>query len=81
MMVQWSVNVSPETDQRLRVLLKQKGQQKDLLSQYVEEAVKEKLRFEETVSAVQERNLSYSETEIEMTIQEAIRETRVTNRS
>ena len=44
MMVQWSVNVSPETDQRLRVLLKQKGQQKDLLSQYVEEAVKEKLR-------------------------------------
>jgi predicted DNA-binding protein len=81
MMVQWSVNVSPETDQRLRVLLKQKGQQKDLLSQYVEEAVKEKLRFEETVSAVQERNLSYSETEIEMTIQEAIRETRATNRS
>ena len=43
--------------------------------------VKEKLRFEETVSAVQERNLSYSETEIETTIQEAIRETRATNRS
>jgi predicted DNA-binding protein len=81
MMVQWSVNVSPETDQRLRALLKQKGQQKDLLSQYVEEAVKEKLRFEETVSAVQERNLSYAETEIETTIQEAIRETRATNRS
>jgi predicted transcriptional regulator len=81
MMVQWSVNVSPETDQRLQSLLKQKGQQKELLSQYVEEAVKEKLRFEETVSAVQERNLSYSETEIEMTIQEAIRETRATNRS
>jgi predicted DNA-binding protein len=43
MMVQWSVNVSPETDQRLQSLLKQKGQQKDLLSQYVEEAVKEAL--------------------------------------
>lgn len=80
-MVQWSVNVSLETDQRLRALLKQKGQQKDLLSQYIEEAVKEKLSFEETVSAIQERNLNYSETEIETTIQEAIRETRATNRS
>jgi hypothetical protein len=80
-MVQWSVNVSPETDQRLQRLLKQKGEQKDLLSQYVEEAVKQRLRFEETVNAVQERNLIYSETEIETTIQEAIRETRTKNRS
>jgi predicted DNA-binding protein len=80
-MVQWSVNVSSETDQRLQSLLKQKGEQKDLLSQYVEEAVKQRLRFEETVNAVQERNLSYSETEIETTIAEAIRETRAKNRS
>jgi hypothetical protein len=80
-MVQWSVNVSPETDQRLQRLLKQKGEQKDLLSQYVEEAVKQRLCFEETVNAVQERNLIYSETEIETTIQEAIRETRTKNRS
>lgn len=80
-MVQWSVNVSPETDQRLQRLLKQKGEQKDLLSQYVEEAVKQRLRFEETVNAVQERNLIYSETEIETTIQEEIRETRAKNRS
>lgn len=38
------------------------------------------LNFEETVNHVQERNLSYSETEIEEAIEEAIRETRATYR-
>ncbi|WP_438803531.1 ribbon-helix-helix domain-containing protein [Microcystis aeruginosa] len=54
---------------------------KGSLSQYVEEAVKQRLSFEETVDSVQERNLRYSEEEIEESINEAIRETRATSRS
>ncbi|MEG3440090.1 ribbon-helix-helix domain-containing protein [Pannus brasiliensis CCIBt3594] len=75
-MVLWSLTVSSETDRRLRDLLGQDGD----LSRYVEEAVKQKLNFEETVSSVQERNTRYPEEEIEESIQEAIRETRVTSR-
>jgi hypothetical protein len=80
-MVRWSLTVSLETDQRLRAFLGQKGAKKGSLSQYVEEAVKQRLSFEETVNSVQERNLQYSEEEIEESINEAIRETRATSRS
>lgn len=80
-MVRWSLTVSSETDQRLRAFLGQKGAKKGSLSQYVEEAVKQRLSFEETVDRVQERNLRYSEEEIEESISEAIRETRAASRS
>jgi hypothetical protein len=80
-MVRWSLIISSETDQRLRAFLGQKGAKKGSLSQYVEEAVKQRLSFEETVNSVQERNLRYSEEEIEESIDEAIRETRATSRS
>jgi hypothetical protein len=80
-MVRWSLTVSAETDQRLRAFLGQKGAKKGSLSQYVEEAVKQRLSFEETVDSIQERNLSYSEAEIEESIHEAIRETRAKSRS
>jgi hypothetical protein len=80
-MVRWSLTVSSETDQRLRAFLGQSGAKKGSLSQYVEEAVKQRLSFEETVNSVQERNLRYSEEEIEESINEAIRETRATSRS
>jgi len=80
-MVRWSLTVSSETDQRLRAFLGQKGAKKGSLSQYVEEAVKQRLSFEETVNSVQERNLCYSEEEIEESINEAIRETCATSRS
>ncbi len=75
-MANWSLSVSSEIDQRLRAFLGQKGVSEEILSQYVEEAVKQKLDFEETVTHVQERNLRYSEEEIEANIDEAIRETR-----
>ncbi len=80
-MARWSLTVSLETDQRLRAFLGQKGAKKGSLSQYVEEAVKQRLSFEETVACVQERNLRYSEEEIEESINEAIRETRAASRS
>ncbi|TRU85100.1 MAG: hypothetical protein EWV76_15040 [Microcystis novacekii Mn_MB_F_20050700_S1] len=70
-MVRWSLTVSA---------LGQKGAKKGGLSQYVEEAA-QRLSFEETVDSVQERNLRYSEEEIEESINEAIRETRATSRS
>jgi predicted CopG family antitoxin len=80
-MVRWSLTVSSETDRRLRAFLGQKGAKKGSLSEYVEEAVKQRLGFEETVNLVQERNLRYSEEEIEEAISEAIRETRAASRS
>ncbi|MBR8826875.1 MAG: hypothetical protein DSM107014_03050 [Gomphosphaeria aponina SAG 52.96 = DSM 107014] len=80
-MAHWSLTVSSETDQRLRAFLEQQGAKKSSLSQYVEEAVKQRLSFEETVARVQERNLCYSEEEIEEAIDEAIRETRTAYRS
>ena len=70
-MVHWSLNESA---------LGQKGAKKGSLSQYVEEAA-QRASFEETVDSVQERNLRYSEEEIEESINEAIRETRATSRS
>jgi hypothetical protein len=45
----------------------------------VEEAVKQRLRFEETVNEVQARNLLYSEAEMMADIEEAIQETRKTH--
>ena len=80
-MVIWSLTVSPETDQRLRAFLEQNGIKTGNLSQYVEEAVKQRLNFEETVDRIQSRNLRFSEATIEASINEAIRETRATSRS
>ena len=71
-MVRWSLTGSA---------LGQKGAKKGILSQYVEEAVKQRLSCEETVDSVQERNSHYSEEEIEESINEAIRETRAASRS
>ncbi len=80
-MANWSLSVSSEIDQRLRAFLGQKGIAEDSLSRYVEEAVKQRLDFEETVDYVQERNLLYSQEEVETDIEEAIRKIRDTSRS
>ncbi|MDJ0658309.1 MAG: ribbon-helix-helix domain-containing protein [Crocosphaera sp.] len=80
-MANWSLSVSSEIDQRLRAFLGQKGVSEESLSRYVEEAVKQRLDFEETVAYVQERNLRYSQEEIETDIDEAIRKTRDASRS
>lgn len=80
-MANWSLSVSSETDQRLRAFLGQKGVSEESLSRYVEEAVKQRLDFEETIAYVQERNLRYSQEEMETDIDEAIRKTRDASRS
>lgn len=75
-MVRWSLTVSDETDQRLRAFLAQQSLKKGNLSRFVEEAVKQRLHFEETVNQIQARNLQYSEVEMMTDIEEAIQKTR-----
>lgn len=79
-MTRWSLIVSDETDQRLRAFLGKRGAKKGALSRFVEEAVAQRLRFEETVNRVQERNLPYTEDEMVGDIEEAIKETRQAHR-
>ena len=71
-MTRWSLVVSDDTDQRLRNFLGAKGAKKGCLSRFVEEAVAQRLRFEETVDQVQERNSIYPEAEISSDIEAAI---------
>ena len=77
-MTRWSLTVSDQTDQRLRSFLMQQGTKKSSISHFVEEAVARLLRFEETVSSVQVRNLCYSESEIMADIDEAVKAARAT---
>jgi hypothetical protein len=71
-MTRWSLVVSDDTDQRLRTFLGAQGAKKGSLSRFVEEAVSQRLRFEETVDQVQERNSIYPEAEISRDIEAAI---------
>jgi len=79
-MARWSLVISDDTDRSVRAYLGAIGAKKGGLSNLVEEAVKRYI-FEETVKTVQERNSEYSEDEIINVIDEAIRETRASNRS
>lgn len=79
-MARWSLVVSDEVDKTVRSYLGAKGAKKGGLSNLVEEAVKRYI-FEETVNRVKERNAEYSQEEIMGVIDEAIKETRVQNRS
>ena len=79
-MVHWSLVVSDDTDRTVKAYLGAIGAKKEGLSNLVEEAVKRYI-FEETVETVQERNSEYSQDEIMNIIDEAIRETRASNRS
>lgn len=79
-MARWSLVVSDDIDRTVRAYLGAIGAKKGGLSNLVQEAVKHYI-FEETVNRVQERNSEYSQDEIMNVIDEAIRETRASNRS
>ncbi|WP_330203413.1 ribbon-helix-helix domain-containing protein [Cyanobacterium sp. DS4] len=79
-MARWSLVISENTDRTVRSYLGAIGAKKGGLSNLVEEAVKRYI-FEKTVNSVKERNRDYSEEEIMSVIDEAIKETRVQNRS
>ena len=74
-MPRWTLVVSDETDTRLRAFLGSRGAKKGDLSRYVEQAVNRAI-FEDTVEAVQERNLRYDPDAITNDIEEAVREVR-----
>ncbi|WP_017292887.1 ribbon-helix-helix domain-containing protein [Geminocystis herdmanii] len=79
-MTRWSLVISEQTDRTVRAYLGAIGAKKGGLSNLVEEAVKRYI-FQETVNNVKERNAEYSQEEIMSVIDEAIKETRVQNRS
>jgi phage baseplate assembly protein W len=74
-MTRWTLVVSDETDARLRTFLGSRGAKKGDLSRYVEQAVNRAL-FEDTVEAVQERNLRYDPDVVMKDVEEAVREVR-----
>ena len=74
-MTRWTLVVSDETDMRLRAFLGRRGAKKGDLSRYVEQAVNRSL-FEDTVEAVQERNLHYDPDAVMSDVEEAVREVR-----
>ena len=74
-MTRWTLVVSDETDMRLRAFLGSRGAKKGDLSRYVEQAVNRSL-FEDTVEAVQERNLRYDPDTVVSDVEEAVREVR-----
>jgi hypothetical protein len=75
-MTRWSLIVSDSTDQRLRAFFGNKGAKKGSLSRFVEEAVEGMLRFEETITTVQARNLRYTEAQVMEDIHAAVKATR-----
>jgi hypothetical protein len=74
-MTRWTLVVSDETDRRLRTFLGSRGAKKGDLSRYVEQAVNRSL-FEDTVDAVQARNLRYDPDTVMRDIEAALREVR-----
>jgi hypothetical protein len=74
-MTRWTLVVSDETDRRLWTFLGSRGAKKGDLSRYVEQAVNRSL-FEDTVEAVQERNLHYDPDTVMWHVEEAVREVR-----
>lgn len=74
-MTRWTLVVSDETDSRLRAFLGRRGAKKGDLSRYVEQAVNRSL-FEDTVAAIQERNLHYDPDTVMRDVEEAVREVR-----
>lgn len=74
-MTRWTLVISDETDTRLRAFLGSRGAKKGDLSRYVEQAVNRSI-FEDTVEAVQERNLRYDPDVMMNDIEDAIREVR-----
>lgn len=75
-MSRWSLIVSDDTDQRLRAFLGSQGAKKGSLSRFVEEAVMQRLQFEETVETIQQRNIQFEEAHMMQDINEAISNTR-----
>ena len=68
----WKISVAPETDQALRLFLTRQGSAKNGdLSRFIEEAVRAHL-LELTAEQVKSVNSDFSETEINLAVDEAL---------
>lgn len=74
-MIRWSIVVSDEIDRALRTFLAQTGGKKGDLSNFIEEAVQNRL-FELTVKRIKDRNTDFSQQDIMETIKEACENSR-----
>jgi hypothetical protein len=70
-MTRWTLVISDETDKALRRYLAQRGAKKGALSNFVEEAVQQRL-FELIVQDLKDRNTAFSQEEIMSAIDEAL---------
>jgi hypothetical protein len=62
-MTRWNLSVSDQTDKNLRLFLGQQGAKKGALSEFVENAVREKL-LHQTAQQIKDRNESLSQGDI-----------------
>jgi hypothetical protein len=74
-MTRWTLVISEDTDRALRVFLARNGGKKGDLSEFVENAVKEKL-FHLTVSGIKERNRDFEQDDLMNLFDEAITDVR-----
>ena len=74
-LVRWTVKVSKVTDVSLRSFLAQRGMKKGDLSKFIEHAVQKEV-FAQTVAEVEARNADVSASEIEASIDDALRQVR-----
>lgn len=74
-LVRWTVKVSKDTDVSLRSFLAQRGMKKGDLSKFIEQAV-QKAVFSQTVADVEARNADVPDSEIEASIDDALRKVR-----
>ena len=74
-LVRWTVKVSKDTDISLRSFLAQRGMKKGDLSKFIEQAV-QKAVFSQTVADVEARNVDVPGSEIEASIDDALRKVR-----
>lgn len=74
-LVRWTVKVSKDTDVSLRSFLAQRGMKKGDLSKFIEQAVQKEV-FAQTVADVEARNADIPDSEIEASIDDALRQVR-----
>ena len=75
--VRWTIRVSPETDQAVRVYLGRRGARRGNLSRLIEEALRAQI-FEKTVERVKRRTAHVGYAQLKAIVREAVQYARRT---
>jgi Ribbon-helix-helix domain len=78
--VRWNIKVSKETDLTLRTFLGSQGMKKGDLSKFIEEAVRWRV-FNRTVQDIRARNADTDPEELQVLIDDTVREVRAERRA